>query len=357
MERYVLLGDCESPHLVKWARELAGRVELYAASTRGMAPAFEALLPADRCLALQTRPRVEGGNVWVLRSLPRLARWIERIDPDWIHAHYLTSHGTLAWLTQRFWKVRARLVCSAWGSDVLVAPRRSRLLRWLTTRVLRASTLSTSDSAHMAACMRALGAREVMTFPFGLDALPEGTGPKQERLFFANRALEPSYAPQRVLDVFGRIAGAWPDATLVVANDGSLRPALERTAASSSWGSRVRFVGRLDAATQARWYRSARWYLSLPPSDSVSVSVLEAMAHGCVPVLSDLPANRELVRHGDNGLIVGDDGADLVRAIELLVPRLDAIARANRDWITEHALFAPAVDRFLARLRELERAP
>ena len=58
----------------------------------------------------------------------------------------------------------------------------------------------------------------------------------------------------------------------------------------------VRFVGRLDADTQADLYRRARWFLSLPQSDSVSVSVLEAMAHGCVPILSDLPANRELVR-------------------------------------------------------------
>jgi L-malate glycosyltransferase len=355
--RYVLLGDCESPHLVKWARELNRHTELYAASTRGLADAFAALLPPERCLALRTQPRVEGGNIRVLRSLPRLARWIQRIDPAWIHAHYLTSHGTLAWLSRLGWTIRSRLVCSAWGTDVLVTPERSPLLRWVTTRVLRASDLCTSDSLHMASRMQAMGAREVMTFPFGLDSMPESAGAKQEGLFFTNRALEPSYAPERVLTLFARIAEIWPDATLVVAHDGSLRPALERQAAMLPCAARVRFVGRLDAQAQAQWYDSARWYLSLPPSDSVSVSVLEAMAHGCVPLLSDLSANRELVRDGDNGLIVRDTSSvDICSALQGLVPRVAQIAAENRTWIAQHALFAPAVDRFVARLCELESA-
>ena len=64
--------------------------------------------------------------------------------------------------------------------------------------------------------------------------------------------------------------------------------------------------GGIDAAdTQAGWYARARWYVSLPESDSVSVSVLEALAHGCIPLLSDLPANRELVHPGDDGQMPG----------------------------------------------------
>ena len=35
--KLVLLGDGESPHLVKWARALEPRLELYAISSRGFA--------------------------------------------------------------------------------------------------------------------------------------------------------------------------------------------------------------------------------------------------------------------------------------------------------------------------------
>lgn len=350
--RVVLWGDGESPHLLKWARALAPRVELYLASSRGLAPALQALVPAERTLLLGHATRFSGGNVALLKTLPRFARWLRRVDAHWVNAHYLTSHGTLAWLARKL-GVRAQLVASAWGSDILVAPRTSRALRWVTSRVLRDATLCTSDSAYMAERMRELGARDVMTFPFGLDMLPAAPAAKEPRLFFANRGLEDIYDPQRVLTLFAGLADAWPDARLVVANDGSLRGALERQAAEMGLAGRIEFVGRLDAAAQSAFYARACWYLSVPRSDSVSVSVLEAMGHGCIPLLSDLPANRELVRDGANGLILPDAQSALTpAALQRLQAGAASIAVANRDWIGANALFGPSVDAFVARLEQ-----
>jgi glycosyltransferase involved in cell wall biosynthesis len=350
--RVVLLGDGESPHLLKWALALAPRVELHVASSRGLAPALAALVAPERTLLLGHATQFSGGNVALLKTLPRLVRWLRGVDADWINAHYLTSHGTLAWLARKV-GVRAQLAASAWGSDILVAPRASRALHWVTARVLRDATICTSDSAHMAQRMRELGARDVMTFPFGLDALPDAPPSKEPHLFFANRGLEDIYDPQRVLTLFAGVAAAWPHARLVVANSGALRDALERQAVELGLADRVEFVGRLDAATQSSFYARARWYVSVPRSDSVSVSVLEAMAHGCIPLLSDLPANRELVHDGRNGLIVPDGQAALaVAALERLQVDAEAIAAINRDWVGAHALFGPSVDAFVARLEQ-----
>jgi glycosyltransferase involved in cell wall biosynthesis len=350
--RVVLWGDGESPHLLKWARALAPRVELYLASSRGLAPALAGLVPAERCLVLGQATKFDGGNAALLKALPRFARWLRAVDADWINAHYLTSHGTLAWLARKL-GVRAQLAASAWGSDILVTPERSRLLRWVTRRVLRDAAICTSDSAWMASRMHALGARDVMTFPFGLDALPAAPVDKDPGLFFANRGLEEIYDPRRVLTLFAGVAAAWPEARLVVANGGSLREALQAQAAALGLAERVAFVGRLDAAAQADFYARARWYFSVPRSDSVSVSVLEAMAHGCIPLLSDLRANRELVRDGANGLIVADGQAALApAALERLQSAAAAIASANRDWVGAHALFGPCVDAFVARLEK-----
>jgi L-malate glycosyltransferase len=352
--RLVLWGDGESPHLLKWARALAPQVELWAASSRGFLPGFEACIGAERRLALATTPRFEGGNLALLRKLPAFTRWLHRVRPDWIHAHYLSSHGTLAWLATRVLGAPGRLVGSAWGSDILVTPQRSAVQRRLLQRVLRACALTTSDSAFMAARMHALGAGEVMTFPFGLEALPPLPPAKDDKLFFANRSLEPIYAPQRVIDCFAGIAADWPQARLVVANDGSLLGAVQTRARQLGLQDQVRFVGRLDSAAQAEWYARARWYFSLPRSDSVSVSVLEAMAHGCVPLLSDLPANRELVRAGDNGLILEDGAVPSAQRLQGLLVRGDTIAARNHAWVARHAMFDPCVQAFLARLRELQ---
>lgn len=355
--RLVLIGDGESPHLLKWARALVDQVELWAASTRGFAPEFSFLIPEDRRLALDTRPDHGGGNLAVIKQLPRLGQWLARVDADWLHPHYLTSHGTLAWAAKRGWRLRARIVGSAWGSDILVTPNQGWGYRWLTRQVLQACTLTTSDSEHMAQRMKELGAGEVMTFPFGLEALPKQNVRKQPWLFYANRGLEPIYRPQRVIEAFAAVAAQQPTARLVVANDGSLRDALQDQVRSLGLADRVEFLGRLDAVAQGRHYAQARWFLSLPESDSVSVSVIEAMAHECLPVLSDLPANHELLGEGRHGVILS--GPDALTGLPARLAALagdahiDAMGAANRAWVAHNALFGPAVKRFVARLNAL----
>ena len=351
--KLVLIGDGESPHLLKWARALQPRVQLHAISSRGFLPEFHRLLPDAQRLALNTSPDHGGGNIAIVKMLPRVGAWLAQTDADWLHAHYLTSHGTLAWAAKFGWRLRAQIAGSAWGSDILVTPNQGGAYRWMTRKVLRSCAVTTSDSAFMAQRMRELGARDVMVFPFGLEAMPRQNAKKQPWLCFANRGLEPIYRPQRVIEAFARIVAAQPEARLVVANDGSLRSALEADVAARGLADKISFVGRLDAAAQAAHYARSTWFLSLPESDSVSVSVLEAMAHGCVPLLSELPANRELIGDSARGLIVGvlDDLPARMAALDTA-----KLATVNRDWVSVNGLFEPHVQRFLTRLKELTPA-
>jgi glycosyltransferase involved in cell wall biosynthesis len=126
-----------------------------------------------------------------------------------------------------------------------------------------------------------------------------------------------------------------------------------RVAADPVLAGRVQWVGLLDAATQARWYARARWYLSLPQSDSVSVSVLEAMAHGCIPLLSDLPANHELVRHGHTGLVLSERECPDRASLAPLAARAPEVAAQLHRWVAQHALFPASVGAYVQRLTEL----
>ena len=73
---YVLLGDGESPHLLKWARALAQlpRFELWACSSRGFLTAFDEVLPARRRLALNTRPVAADRDVGLGRRYSEIGR-------------------------------------------------------------------------------------------------------------------------------------------------------------------------------------------------------------------------------------------------------------------------------------------
>lgn len=350
--KLVLIGDALSPHLLKWAKELSNRVDLWVVSSRGFLPEFDTFLPIDRRFAFQARPGWLGW-VQVFARVKSLGAWLAAKDPDWINAHYVTSHGLLAVVVRRFFRLRARLVASAWGSDVLLAPERGVLQKWLLRWIFKNSTVTTSDSHHMAKKMHDLGACEVMVFPFGLDTIPDESV-KDNLLFFSNRGLEPIYNPFRVLEIFESVVHHLPSARLVIANSGSLLDQMQSWVNGRSLSASVEFVGRLPADVQAGYYAKARWFISVPVSDAVSVSVLEAMAHGCLPILSDLPANHELIEDPINGRVLPDGELDVMDFLQKDDCKLWQLSSRNREWVKTHALFGVLIQRFLARLNELK---
>jgi alpha-1,3-mannosyltransferase len=79
---------------------------------------------------------------------------------------------------------------------------------------------------------------------------------------------------------------------------------------------RVTFTGSVTDAELIDEYARAQVFVSASEHEGFGISAVEAMAAGCVPVLSDIPAFRRLVKPGENGLLV--DFADATRAAATL---------------------------------------
>jgi glycosyltransferase involved in cell wall biosynthesis len=116
---------------------------------------------------------------------------------------------------------------------------------------------------------------------------------------------------------------------------------------------------RLDAQL-----RAAHVYVSTSKSDSTSVSLLEAMAAGCFPVVSDIPANREWVTDGDTALLFPPGDAEaLARCLRRAAsdaPLRDRAAARNRQVIAERATWESnllAVEELFARLAKRRVRP
>jgi glycosyltransferase involved in cell wall biosynthesis len=93
----------------------------------------------------------------------------------------------------------------------------------------------------------------------------------------------------------------------------------------------------------AQHLASADIYAACPEIDATSVSLLEAMAAGCYPIVTNLAANREWIKNGENGALfpVGDEGA-LAQAIITAADNLPQLERArslNSDIIRRRALW------------------
>ena len=228
-------------------------------------------------------------------ALPAARRALTEFAPDLINAHFLPNYGWMAeMLGLRPWAL------STWGSDVLINPRRSAFHMWRARRVLNAADLVTSDAKMMSVVIDEIAGRELgaLTVPMGIArafAAERVSAAGREQVIFHDRNLEPVYDLPTVLRGLAIHFAGRPGWLARLAGEGSLRGELESLAAKLGIADRVSFLGRIGRDELRSELLRASIYLSASLSDSTSVSLLEAMALGAHPVLSDIPANREWI--------------------------------------------------------------
>jgi glycosyltransferase involved in cell wall biosynthesis len=124
---------------------------------------------------------------------------------------------------------------------------------------------------------------------------------------------------------------------LILAGKGSLTENLKAYTNQQLLTNQVTFTGFVTKTQNKANYLKSKFFISIPKSDGTSISLLEAMAYGCIPMLSDIPANREWVEDGKNGIIIGRT-EPLSKAIKRGL-ELDAenVQHYNRELINQRA--------------------
>lgn len=346
MKKYLILADGNSPHTLKWIKELKHYFDIYLISFNGIAENLYLFLDKNKIFDLKINISVTGNNLSIIKLLPKVLNIIDYINPDFINAHYITSYGTIGALAKIFSKNKAKLILSAWGSDILVTPFKNKLYYYLTKFVLSKANLVTSDSNYMADFIQKIGeCNNLLVFPFGIDRMPDVKKEEKDyNYFFSNRALEPNYNIKLVIDIFKNLYTQNNNLKLIVANDGTERNFLEKYVTDSKLTSAVEFVGYLSAEEMSVYYRKCGYYFTLPTSDSTSVSLLEAMAYGCIPIVSDIPANLEWIRNGKNGIIYSEN----YKEIKYLNEAYDI----NRNFIQKKALWSNCIKGYTNKLNK-----
>jgi glycosyltransferase involved in cell wall biosynthesis len=304
--RIATLSNAAVVHTVRWATHLRERghdVRVY--SLEPAAPGFDArILPAAPLPGVLRYPLAVGA----------LKRALAEFRPQLIDAHYVPNYGVMGVLSGQ------RPLCvTAWGSDLLIAGKRDAFQRARAKWVMRRADLVLADSDNLAAAALELGAprESVRAVPWGVDRGRFIAGARERGLLLSTRMHESIYDIPVLLRGVARVMAARPEVFLALAGDGSLRATHEGLAAQLLPAGRYRFLGRLVPAEMAQWLGRAEIMLSASQSDSTSVSLLESMAAGAIPVVSDLEGNREWVQDGVGArcFAVGDDAA-LSRALE-----------------------------------------
>ncbi len=236
---------------------------------------------------------------------------------------------------------------------------------------LRACSQTVADAIMAEAPNLAARVRVIPNpLPFTTDA-PAPLRNEHGRFLFVGR-IHPAKGVELLLQAFtqAKDAGSLPDGaslTLVGPSDAARggggeawwRGVLARYARPD-----IAWVGPIyDAAKLEAHYRTASVFVypSLDAAgEAMPVAPLEAMAWGCIPVVSDLACFRDYLRHGRNGYVFAHAGPDRVeRLAATLALASGTEAQALRPVVTEvrqsHALPTIAA-RFIEDFKSLVRA-
>jgi glycosyltransferase involved in cell wall biosynthesis len=131
------------------------------------------------------------------------------------------------------------------------------------------------------------------------DELRRSFGMDGKTIAFAGRL-----APQKALDVALDAIAELHDVTLLIAGDGDERQRLERRA-----GEHVRFLGPLPRERVLELFRAADAAILTSSWENFPHSVVEALAVGTPVIATTTGGVAEIVRDGENGLLVAPGDA------------------------------------------------
>ncbi len=146
-------------------------------------------------------------------------------------------------------------------------------------------------------------------------------------LLFSGR-LSAEKRPHLAVDVAARLRDEGHDVMLIFAGNGPLFDATRAHAERAALGERCKLLGEIDESTLKYVYAAADVFIAPSEIEGIARSLYEAMSMGCVPVVSDVGGQRELVVPG-TGSLVPADRDDATRYVDGVRPFFDRAVRAR----------------------------
>lgn len=377
--RIALLANPDNIHSRRWIDFLAGRGhELLVVAdphTSGRlqpppAPGASVRIEVARwslaanILAFRLTPRPHGNCLWkFLAYRPILLRF----RPDVVHGFEAYYNGLAT-----AWSGPWPTVLTPWGKDVHHDAFKGPIWNWIIRRALRGVDLiSTNDETMPEHLERAFGISpdKVRAFSWGVDRSVFRPRPDEARalrvelglppgapVVLSPRRFDPYWGAETLMGALPEVLRARPDARAVIlAVDGPAEfiAAARRRVEEAGLSERVVWISaRQSPDRMAALYSMADLFVSAPKSDLLAMTVLEAMACGCFPVLADLPAYRRRINpeasraggvpEGVNGVLlptgfaeneisesVGEPGSDAAAMAAAIVKTFADPARAR----------------------------
>ncbi|MDR1725692.1 MAG: glycosyltransferase family 4 protein [Bacteroidales bacterium] len=237
----------------------------------------------------------------ILLAIIKIKKVLREFKPDFI-IHYQIDTGSF--LCSLLQKRNIPTLVVGIGSDVLVNPQKGLFYKLMVKLVLKQGDYFNAGSQELANEMKKLANRpiEVVIANLGINGIEPR---KKQNIVFSNRLHSPLYRIDKIIEAFARFVSKkeYADWQLIIAASGN-EDALQQQVEVLGLSEKVKFTGWLSMEKNAYYYSISRLWVSIPESDSISISLLEAMSAECIPIVSDLPSMKNFIVNEINGIVV-----------------------------------------------------
>jgi glycosyltransferase involved in cell wall biosynthesis len=192
-------------------------------------------------------------------------------------------------------------------------------MRYFARYALKHADVVTTLADHMNASVVELGIPpdKITATPFGVDThlfapAPPDASPHIPLKLICTRNFEPVYDVDTLIRAVAKVISGGRQLDVDLVGDGPLRQSLVDLVQALGIESHVRFHGFVEHNTLPGLLAGADIFVTPALSDGNNVSLNEAMACGCFPIATNIPANAQWIDDGRNGYLYPSGNVDLL---------------------------------------------
>ena len=276
-------------------------------------------------------------NKWLALQIPFLfffmfwsgLRLAKKYKVDVIHAHWVIPQGFIALLIKRFCSRSLRVMVTSHGTDLFFL--NNAFLNRLKAQVFaRADCVMVVSRVMREFCQKDLGVRRVIHVrSMGIDCknvfLDRVNHAERSGFIFAGRLVEKK-GVSYLLQAFARLVKEKPSEKLLVVGDGTDKKSLIGLSKNLGLEENVTFQGAVETEELADLFNQTAVAVVPSVQEGFGLVAAEALACGCITLVSDLPAIQDV--HDD--VFLQFRQADVESLYQALVRVLNEPAEARR---------------------------
>lgn len=240
----------------------------------------------------------------------QLTSVLDGFRPDVIHAHTLGFDSEIgAWLKTRF---DCPVVVTTHGSDTNVPldNGQAALLKTYCDQVDAVVAVSNQLKKRLETCGTRTPIHAIyngyVPHPHPVDSIRNPLAMIQVGNLIESKRVDVT------IRAFAKLREQWPDMTLTIIGQGSLRDSLEALCAQLGVSDGVRFLGQKPNAEVFHRMCESGFFVMASKPEGFGIVYLEAMAAGCVTIGTEGQGIADIIEHGVNGFLVPADDEDCI---------------------------------------------